>query len=191
MGERGGAVAEDAQDGAAVDPSPHLPHLAWAFAAFHAALLVALVVAAVFLAGLAGNALAGLDTSVGVLAYLYLWGVAWWTNRRTLEAIGIGLVGDGVDPSGVFVEGTKWGAVAGLLVFLPALAAGIVLFVGAGGLEAVPFLLVAAAVGAVVAAGVGAAVGGGFALLDLLVVRLAGAWLPVDGTGSGPTRAQR
>lgn len=188
MGEAGGAVhdaegdpdppaAPNAAGGAHADP-PALA--AWAFATFHAALLVAVVVAVLYLAGIAGDRLAALDTSVGVVAYLYLWGVAWWTNRRVLAATGLGLPGGSASPTGVLVEATKWGGVAGFLAFLPLLAIGLALFVGAGGLGAIPFVLVGAAVGSVLAAGLGVLVGGGFALLDLLLLRAARAWLPPE-----------
>lgn len=169
------------------DQSRPSPLLAWALAAFHVALLVAVVVTALFFAGLAGNQLAALDTWVGVVAYLYLWGVTWWTNRQMIDAVGQGLVTGSASTSDVFVEAMKWGGVVGLLVFLPALVVGIVLFVGGGGLEAVPFLLLAAAVGTVVSAGVGVLVGAAFALLDLLLVRLARGWFPTDGSSSGAT----
>lgn len=187
MGE--GPASTDVEEGntAEGEPSDVSSLLAWAFAAFHAALLVAAVVAALFFAGVAGNQLAALDTSVGVVAYLYLWGVTWWTNRRLIDAVGQDLVAGSASPSGVFVEAMKWGAVVGLLVFLPALVVGIVFFVGAGGLEAVPFLLVAAAFGTVVSAGVGVVVGGAFALLDLLLVGLARAWLPAGEPATSPS----
>lgn len=176
-----GDVTDDAVDATdASDDEPAQVHslLAWSLAAFHAALLVALVVGVLYLAGLAGNQLAALDTSVGVLAYLYLWGVTWWTNRRMLDAVGSGLLTGSARPSAVLAEAMKWGAAAGFLVFLPLLVLVLVLFVGAGGLEAIPFVVVGAGVGSALSAGVGVVVGGSFALLDLLLVRLAGAWLP-------------
>lgn len=166
------------------------PLLTWTFAAFHAALLVALVVAVLFALGLAGNQLNALDTSLGVVAYLYLWAVTWWTNRRVVEAVGWGLLTGSATRSDVLVEALKWGGVAGLLVFLPAFAVVVVLVVAQGGLEAVSFLLFAAVVGSVVAGGVGVLVGALSALLDLLLVGIARAWLPRDaGSASNPGEA--
>ena len=152
--------------------------LVWALAAFHAALLVAIVVGALIFAGVAGNQLAALDTSVGVVAYGYLWAIAWWTNRRMLESAGPGLVDGSSAPTDVVVEAMRTGGLTGLLVFFPALVVGVVFLLAATGLEAVPFLLVAGAVGTTVAAGVGVVVGAAFALLDLLLVRAALAWMP-------------
>lgn len=151
--------------------------LAWSFAAFHAALLVALVVAVLFALGLAGNQLAALDTSLGLVAYLYLWAVTWWTNRRMVAAVGSGLLAGSASRSDVLVEAMKWGGVAGLLVFLPAFAVVALLVVAQGGLEAVSFLLFAAVVGSIVAGGLGVLVGALYALLDLLLVGIARAWL--------------
>ena len=184
MGEVDAAVAT--ADHATTDPGSSRPSPlgTWALAGFHTAMLVAVVVTTLFFAGLAGNQLAALDTWVGVVAYLYLWAVTWWTNRQVIDAVGPGLLAGSSDPTDALVEATKWGGLVGLLVFLPALLIGVVFFVGAGGIEAVPFLLLAAAVGSVVSAGVGVVVGVVFAILDLLLVRLARAWLPVDSSDS-------
>jgi hypothetical protein len=170
----------------AADSPDHHPLLVWAFAGFHVALLVALVVAVLYFVGLANDGLAALETWVGVVAYLYLWGVAWWTNRRMLDAVGRGLLTGTASPAGVLVEAAKWGGLAGFLAFLPALAVGIVLFVSAGGVEAVPIVPAGAAIGTVLSAGVGVLVGSGLALLDLLLLRLARAWLPVGPGPAGP-----
>ena len=188
MGEDGtgvdGAHEEDATD---LDSSGPPALLVWTLAAFHAAFLVALVVAAVYLAGLANDGLAALETWIGVLAYLYLWGVTWWTNRRMLDAVGSGLLTGSTRTTDVFVEAMKWGGVAGFLAFLPALAVGIALFVGAGGVEALPFVVVGAAIGSALSVGVGVLVGGVFALVDHLLLRAARAWLPA---GPGPGRTE-
>lgn len=181
MVDEGDAVEGDAQG------SEFTPLLAWTFAAFHVALLVALVVAVLFALGLAGNQLAALDTSVGVVAYCYLWAVTWWTNRRMVDAVGPGLLTGSASPSDVLFEAMKWGAVVGLLVFLPALVLVVVLVVAQGGLEAVPFLLVGTIVGTVLAAGVGVTVGSLLALLDLFLLRLSRAWIPPAAADARPT----
>ncbi|AUV83515.1 hypothetical protein C2R22_19260 [Salinigranum rubrum] len=61
---------------------------AWAFASFHAALLlvVPLALAHAVAPNAVGGLLAGLDTLVGVALYLVLWGSTWWSNRRYLAA---------------------------------------------------------------------------------------------------------
>ena len=187
MGEDGGSAdAVQGEDVTALDSSGPPALLVWSFAAFHAAFLVAIAVVAVYLAGIANDGLAPLETWIGVLAYLYLWSVVWWTNRRMLDAVGSELVAGRASRTAVLVEATKWGGVAGLLAFLPALAVGIALFVGAGGVEALPFVAVGAAIGSVLAGGVGVLVGGVFALVDLLLLRAARAWLP-SGPGTGRT----
>ena len=180
MGEAGGsAEAGHDEDGHHLDATRPPRLLVWTFAGFHAAFLVALAVAAVYLAGVANEGLAALETWIGVLAYLYLWGVTWWTNRRMLEAVGPGFVAGRASRTAVFVEASKWGGVTGFLVFLPALVVVVVRFVAAGGLQAVPFVVLATGVGSVLSVGVGGFVGAGLALLDLLLLRLARAWLPV------------
>jgi len=166
------------------DPSSAPGLLAWAVASFHAALLVALAVVALYLTGSAGGILAGLATWVGVVAYLYLWGVTWWTNRRVLSATGLGLPGRSPTRADVLVEASKWGGATGFLAFLPALVVGVVRFVAAGGLEAVPIVAIGAAVGSVLSVGVGVLVGAGFGLLDLLLVRAARRWLPQEDARS-------
>lgn len=164
----------------AVDSSDSDGLLTWGLASFHTALLVALVLGGLYAAGVAGELLTGLDTWIGIVAYLYLWAVTWWTNRRLLSRIEGDLVTERPGASALLAEAMKWGALAGLLVFLPALLVGIVLFVGAGGLGAVPFLLVGGAIGATLATGIGVVVGVLFVLLDLLLVRAARRWLPAD-----------
>lgn len=158
----------------------------WALASFHAALLVALAVGVLYATGAAGDVLAGLETWIGALAYLYLWGVAVWTNRALFERIDGDLVAERPGPTALLAEASKWGGLAGLLVFIPILVVGIVFFVGAGGLEAVPFVLLAAVIGTVVSVGIGVVVGVVFALLDLLLLGAARSWLSADGGETVP-----
>jgi|GEM_PF-1940404 len=152
--------------------------LVWTVASVNAALLVAVGVGLLYAAGGLGDRLAGLGTSVGVLAYGYLWGVTWWTNRRWLDALEPGLLSTDTTAVAVSVGALRWGAVAGVLVFAPAFVAVAVLVGGNAGLGALPFLALGAGIGALVAAGVGAIVGGILGLLDVVFVRASRAWLP-------------
>ena len=172
-----------AEGSASHDPSaPAL--LAWALASFHTALLVALVLGALYGAGVLGRALAGLDTAPGAAAYLYLWGVVWWTNRTMLD----GLEGDlGIlEPrlSELAAEALKWGGLAGVLVALPlfVLVGGVVL--AAGGVDSLPFLALGLGSGLLLAAGIGAVVGASLALLDLALLVGADRWLRGGAPGS-------
>lgn len=159
--------------------------LVWTVASANAALLVAIAVGLLYAVGGLGDRLAALDTSIGVVAYGYLWGVTWWTNRRWLDAVDPVLLfgaGNAVD---LTVGALRWGAVAGVLVFVPAFVAVAVLVGGNAGLAAAPFLLLGAGIGGLLAAGVGAVVGGVLALVDLLLGRTGRAWLP-DAEPVGP-----
>lgn len=166
-------MADPAAQGTATPPLQ-----VWALAAFHTALLVALAVVGLYAAGVAGDALAGLDTAVGVAAYLYLWAVTWLTHRSMLNALAGDLLTGGVEVDDLLVAAVKWGAVVGEFVFLPVLLLGVVVFVGAGGLEALSFLAVGGVIGALLAAGVGGVIGVVFTGLDLALIRAVRAWLP-------------
>lgn len=154
--------------------------LAWAVAAFNAAVLVVVAVGLLYAVGGLGGALDRLDTVLGLAAYLYLWAVTWWTNRRWLADVGDRALGGDADATRFLAGALTWGAAAGVLLFVPVLVvlAGLI---GAGGLAALAFLLLAAVLGAAVAAGVGAFVGGVLGLLDLLLMRASTAWLTPPG----------
>lgn len=155
--------------------------VAWGLGAFHTALLVVLVVGSLYAVGAVGDLLDTLATSIGVVAYLYLWAVVWWTNRRWLDEGGSGLVDDVTEPDEVVGSALKWGGFAGALVFLPQLLIVAAFVLTSGSLAVFGFLIVAGVIGVGVAFGVGALVGAAFALLDLLLLRVARAWLDVAG----------
>ena len=157
--------------------------LVWALASFHAALIVAVAVGLLYATGLLGNQLAALDTSVGLVAYGYLWAVTWWTNRRMLASIDGDLLSGGTSRTDVLVTAMAWGGLAGVLVFLPPFALVFAFVVAAGGLESLLFLVIAAVVGVLVAAGAGAVVGGVLSVLDLGLLRAARAWVPAGTAG--------
>lgn len=165
MGEAGAAGSESSL-------------LAWTVASANAALLVAVAVGLLYAADGLGDRLAALDTSIGVLAYGYLWAVTWWTNRRWLDALEPSLLSTEATVIAVSVAALRWGAVAGVLLFAPAFVAVAVLVGGNAGLGAVPFLALGAGIGALLAAGVGAVVGGLLGLVDVVLVRTSRAWLP-------------
>lgn len=161
------------------------PLLVWALATFHVAVLVAVAVGVLYASGTLGNQIAALDTSVGVVAYLSIWGITWWTNRRMLDDLGPAPLGRTTDRVDVVVGALRWGGVTGLLVFLPIYVLALVFFAAAGGLEAVPILLVGGAVALVLAVGAGVLVGGVLALLDLALARLVRVWLPESAVDRG------
>lgn len=155
--------------------------LVWTVASFNAALLVAIAVGLLYAVGGLGDRLAALDTSIGVVAYLYLWGVTWWTNGRWLHAVDSGLLSGAGNAVDVSVGALRWGAVAGVLVFAPAFIAVTVLVAGNADLAAIPFLALGAGIGGLLAAGVGAIVGGVLGLVDILLARAGRGWLPDTG----------
>lgn len=153
------------------DPTDPRRLLVWALPAFHAALLVALLVAGLYATGRAGEVLGSLETWIGVLAYLYLWAVTWWTNRRWLAAVGESFLRGRPPARPVLRSALRWGAATGLGVFAAPFLVAVAFFLAGGGLGAIPFLALAAAVGAALSLAIGGLVGGLFAGLDLLLLR--------------------
>ncbi|WP_254543181.1 hypothetical protein [Halomarina pelagica] len=143
--------------------------LVWALGAFHAAFLVASLVALLHVTLSLGDLLRGLDTATGLALYLVLWATTWWTARAVLARA---TVGESVDRLALVKRGVLWGGVAGVCFLLA-----LVLVVLAPRLlvegEFVALGLVTG-IGVVIALVVGGLVGGLFALLDLLLFRLAG-----------------
>lgn len=134
---------------------------------FHVTVLVALGLTLLHVAGALGEALAGLETLVGVLLYGLLWGVTWWTNRRWLATT------TGASTWPTLRSGLAWGAVTGV-AFLVGLL--VTLAVATD----VPWvtLAVLSFAGVVASAVVGAVVGGAFALLDTAIERVTAAVTP-------------
>lgn len=166
------------------------PLLVWALASFHVALLVAVAVGLLYAAGFLGNQLAALDTSVGVVAFIYLWAVTWWTNRRMLASLDGDLLSAAPSRTDVLVNAMAWGGMAGVLVFLPPFVLVFGFIVVAGGIEALPFLVIAAVIGVVVAAGVGVVLGGVLAVIDLALLWTARVWMPAPRDGRGTRNAR-
>lgn len=145
--------------------------IAWSLGAFHAATLVAVLVALGHTAGALGDLLGGLNTVVGLALYLLLWGLSWGATRAVLARVPPAVIETGGTGAAV-----AWGALGGagagaaFLVGLVLVAVAPAIL-GSGEPLAVVFIL---SIGATAAAVVGAAVGGLFALLDVALFRLAG-----------------
>lgn len=153
------------------------PLLGWCLAGYHVALLVSLLLTGLFLAGAVGDLLAGLDTTVGLALYGYLWAVTWWTNRRWLASAGL-VGGRRPDPRVVFAGAMKWGGATGVLFLAAPLVVAAAFLVAEGGPEVTPFVVLVALVGTLLAAATGAVVGGLFAAFDVLLLRTSRAVLP-------------
>lgn len=145
--------------------------IAWSLGAFHAATLVAVLVALGHANGSLGNLLDGLNTVVGLALYLLLWVLSWRASHGVLARVppaklergGAGAALNWGLAGGAF-SGMAFFVVIALVAIAPAilqtgepLSFGIILFIGLG-----------------VAGIVGAFVGGLFALLDVALFRVAG-----------------
>jgi len=155
-----------------------------ALATFHAAALVAALVAGLYLAGPPlGELLDGLRTSVGLGLYLALWATTWWTNRRWLDAV--------ADPESdgsawrVVGVGGKWGGVNGALFFWVLFGVAVVPFVGLE-LDAVLAFATVFGVGTLLALGVGVVVGVAAAALDVALFGVAARLGPESSAESDP-----
>lgn len=75
------------------EPEPKPKHdeseslIVWSLGAFHAATLVAVLVALGHTAGALGDLLGGLNTVVGLALYLFLWGLSWGATRSVLARV--------------------------------------------------------------------------------------------------------
>lgn len=146
---------------------------AWALATFDATLFVLVGVLIGHADGLLDDALADLNTAVGLALFLYLWalvvlGVRWALGRVSLTASSLR-------------DSLAWGSLSGSVVgvvFLLTLVAGLAGPRFAAGRVEPSSLALIAAIGAGVAAVVGAVVGLAAALLNVIVVRAAGYALP-------------
>lgn len=163
-------MAETADQGSAERGAPD-PLVAWALGAFHAALLVAVLVALGHAADALGE-LGDLNTAVGLALYLVLWVLSWGVGRRVLAEVP---ASQAAEPDGLS-RALRWGALGGaatgagfllvtvLVAFVPRALIG-------GEIVVVAYISL---LGAVVAAAVGTVVGGLFALLDVALIRVAG-----------------
>lgn len=160
-------MAEAADD---APPDRADPLVAWGLGAFHAALLVAVLVWLGHAADALGE-LGDLNTAVGLALYLVLWVLSWRAGRRALAK---------TSPAGIAEPGGTrrallWGALGGAATGTGFLAVVVLAFVVPAlfrGAELLSVVLIAL-FGLPVAAAVGTVVGGLFALLDVALLRVA------------------
>ncbi|MFC4359565.1 hypothetical protein ACFO0N_16605 [Halobium salinum] len=152
----------------------------WALATLHTTLFVLLPLLAAFAVsapGRIGDVLGGLDTSLGLALFAYLWLVLWLATRRALAAATAG----SLTSRSALRAGLVWGAVAGVGFVGPLLLlSGLAVFVTSGN---VFFLLVVAGVGSLVATVVGAVLGLVFAAVDFGLLAVARRLAGVEGGG--------
>lgn len=157
-------MAEDA----AGDPAALL---VWCVAGFHTALLVTVLVLGLVLTGTAGAVLASLETWIGIVVYLYVWGVTWFTADRWIESGGLRVRQDRPRRDLVAAGTIQWGGVTGVLVFAGLAIPGLFAVAASGGVESIPFLVLFVLVGTAVAFLLGGLVGVAFGGLDRLLLR--------------------
>lgn len=192
-----GSPTAESGDSGSWDPDagdPGLESLAGPLAAFHAAVFVAVPVLALHLSGSVGDLLAGLSTTVGMGAYLLLWGLCWLTARQWLRGFPAG--GWAASHAGSRIgRAAVWGAATGvgflwiaLVVFLVerAVVAGVSGFTPA---FAVLFLSIGFGLGGAVAATVGLLVGAILGAVDYAAFAIAGGI--VAGETAGVPRGDR
>lgn len=162
----------EAADGGQPEHARPGPLVAWALGAFHAALLVAVLVGLGHAADALGE-LGDLNTAVGLALYLLLWVLSWGVSRRVLAEVPPARV---AEPGGIR-RALAWGVLGGAATGAGFLVAIVVVFVAPAlllrGGEPLSVVLIAL-VGLPVAAVVGAVVGALFALLDVALIRGAG-----------------
>lgn len=148
----------------------------WAFAAFHAAILVAVAVLAGHLTIDLGDPLAGLSTLLGLGLYALFWLLLWVVTGRAFAA---------ASPSDaslreLLVAGAGYGGATGVGVVLVVVGGGGALAALVSGGNPLTFLLFGL-FGSLVAAVVGALLGVGYALLDAALVRVGERLVPPAG----------
>ncbi|MFC6731296.1 MULTISPECIES: hypothetical protein [unclassified Haladaptatus] len=150
--------------------------LTFALATFHVSLLGAVALVILHSSGSVGRLLVGLDTAAGLLLFLALWGITWWTTRWVLTHAP--LAPD--DPDGGVGRALLWGFLGGAVTgigFLP--VAFVLFFLTAFGLAVFANLasFIFLLFGIPVAAIAGGLLGATFGLLDALVYRAATAFV--------------
>jgi hypothetical protein len=97
----------------------------WAFATFHAALFVLVIVLVAYRGGGLGPALQELNTAVGLGLFVALWATTFVTTGKALRGLGLGAPAR-IDDLAFTAAAIRWGAINGVM-FLGILA---VVFLG-------------------------------------------------------------
>jgi hypothetical protein len=166
MGESDSAATDEASDRVSVtfDTPPTL--VTWCLGTFHVAVLTVAVVFTLQQGGSVGDVLAGLNTTLGLGLYAFLWIVTCWTTRRGLHAAW--RTGGRPTWKSGLARALVWGGVTGIVFFGGVFAVLFVVLIteGAGGFATVWIGLV----GASVAALVGGIIGGVLGLCDVALL---------------------
>lgn len=92
----------------------------WAFATFHAAAFVLVLLLLVYRGGGLGKALQGLNTAVGLGLFLALWTTTYVATRGALRGLGLDAPAQ-IDAGALTARALRWGALNGVM-FLAVLA---------------------------------------------------------------------
>jgi hypothetical protein len=174
---------------------PRVPSVAItvALASFHTSLLVLVIVLLAYLGGGLGEALADLNTVVGLGLFVYLWAITWVTSAGALRRLGwprhVGI-------EGVMEAGAIWGgftgaaffAVPGTIVVVVLLVVGVATLDG-NTLFAALLFAPFAVIGSLLAFAVGAVLGLAFGLIDTLL--FAASRPLAEGAVTGSTASER
>jgi hypothetical protein len=154
--------------------------VAASLATFQSSVLVLLIVFAAYRAGELADVLAASSVLVGTLLFVFLWLTNFWCTLHAVREVEIQLL-DRAPFSRMLFQGTKWGAINGVLVFVPPLA--ILLIVataravnqGDGNdlAAALAFGATFGVLGAIVAFLVGMVIGLAFAAVEVLLLAFA------------------
>jgi hypothetical protein len=170
--------------------------VAASIATFQSSILVLLIVFALYRAGELADVLAASSLLLGTLLFAFLWLTNFWCTLRAVQEVEIQLL-DRAPFSRMLLQGTKWGGINGVLVFLLPVAGALVFFaaravtrVDGDALAGVlAFGATFGVLGAIVAFLVGMVIGFAFAALEvvLLACALPGSRL----SGEDPTQDPR
>jgi hypothetical protein len=96
--------------------------LEWALAAFHNAFFFAAAFALLYRAGGLGELLGSANTLIGIGAFGLIWGLTWWTTRRSLAGVDWLSLERPRQFLPILWRGMLWGGANGTVVFATAYA---------------------------------------------------------------------